>query len=201
MRSLRVACARLAASSAVCAALWSCASPESDATPSSGQYVGELEGGQVKLGIVLRDETVQVYVCGHGATLLSHTRWFKGSADGDAFVLEADGWQLRGGRVELGFRGQLISPDRERSQFTTEPVQEGSDDGVYAAAGSGCRAGAIVWPHAGAKGCGVQGSQCNEQGERAQVTPISCPVDGRMEVSAVFDGVEQRTLFTRVESE
>lgn len=148
-------------------------------------YVGALENGDARLAIVRDASAFTAYVCGTGPTLLTHTRWFQSEAGGGASRAVKDGWELRLAASERGMlRGELQTPEGDVLAWSASPAQAGTEEGLYQANHAGCRAGIIVWQAEAGPGCKAQGSWCDAQGQRGQITPVVCAPDEPLQVAA-----------------
>jgi len=174
-------------------------------SPSVSTYIGVVEGTEARIAIVQADRALQAYVCGRGATLESHTRWFEGELkvqDAGAAELESDGWQLRVYASRTTMSGELSAPGGELLLWTAERVPEDAAKvvGLYESYELGCRTGVIVWRAEGAE-CPSQGVWCDEAGELGQVTPAKCGLDGTNGTIVVRGGPDGSELVVeRVQS-
>lgn len=168
-------------------------------------YIGVVEGTETRIAVVQTGRGLLAYVCGRGATLESHTRWFEGALDehdAGAFQLESDDWQLRVSARATAMSGELRAPNGETLVWTAvrAPQDAASEVGLYESYELGCRSGVIVWRAEGGPNCRAQGVWCDESGERGQVTPADCTADAPLVVRGVRDGTAFDFVVERVQS-
>jgi hypothetical protein len=152
-------------------------------------YVGTLADDAARVALVRSDAGFVAYVCGRGKTLLSHTHWFTSAGDAGEQQALSDGWRLRfSGQSGRALNGELETPDGERIAWSATLAQPGTEEGLYDANHAGCRDGIIVWKSEQGPGCQAQGSWCDAQGQRGQITPVVCEADQPLDVRGVVGG-------------
>jgi hypothetical protein len=159
--------------------------------------VGRIEGTDAVVGRVADGQKVTFYVCGGPASYGTLTRWFSGDDDASGSIwLEKGGWQITGDPG--GHSGALLSPDGKTLRWSTHAAREGTAEGLYAVADSGCRTGAVVLQPEGAAAPVVQGAWCSDKDQFAQVTPV-IPAEISREGLAVRVGLPGvvKTLFVQ----
>ncbi len=136
--------------------------------------VGQVDDTEVAIGLSIADGNVVLYSGGHGSTLASHSRWFRGVEEDGTFELEQDGWTITGWREEESVIGILLAPTGELWRWAAE-VPSDEVGGLYRGAsipGSPCRAGLVV--HSAEV---AQGAWCDGDGLFMEVTPMSTPIE------------------------
>jgi hypothetical protein len=165
---------------ALCWTAVGCVAPT---TAEPATYIGEVDGSPTRIALAVQDGSVQAYVCGSGATLQAHTRWFVGMFDGAGeLAARADDWKLSARRVNDGVVGELVSPDGERLTWSAPLANAGNEVGLYDVDVGGCRSGVIVWEAQPGDACRAQGSYCGADHLQHQVTPVVCRDDMPIEV-------------------
>lgn len=107
--------------------------------PVEQTFVGAVDDTDAQVGVVVRDGAATGYVCGGTDTRTTLTRWFEGEGEPEGGELTADDWTLTWG-LEAG---TLIAPTG--TTYTWQVDDQTGTAGLYAAADSGCRDGAVVW--------------------------------------------------------
>lgn len=149
--------------------------------PERQVYVGAVDGTNALAAMVYEMGLVSFYVCGHGETLESHTRWFNGAPVGPMFNLNTEGWSTTGTVGGDTVTGHLQDPDGQDLNWTLHRVEAGLSH-LYSAMHSDCRTGVIVVDD-GREEPAVQGAWCNGEGLIKQVTPM-------LPLALTFDGLE-----------
>ncbi|MEM9454499.1 MAG: hypothetical protein AAGF11_09995 [Myxococcota bacterium] len=110
--------------------------------------VGTVEGTDLALGVLLDDDTIDIYQCGGEQTFDTHSYWFRGvigaGEDPNAFEIEREGFTVVGVRTAEGLEGELVEPDGTRHPFHTDPIADEDVPGVYVAEHDGRTTGVIV---------------------------------------------------------
>lgn len=145
---------------------------DDDAELVAGSLVGQLDGSDVVLGVVLSDDDeITAYACGGVDTYATHSRWFEGrfgeGDDPDAFSIELEDFVLSGRRTSDAIAGSLRDPDGTTRSFTVAPTADDSLSGLYDADVDGCRTGVVLFSTP--DGVEGQGTYCNDAGEFIQV--------------------------------
>ncbi len=126
----------------------------------------------VAMAAVIDGDAVTVYVCGGGASLSTHTRWFFSmpiDAEGD-FTGDDQGWTLSGNLADGVLSADLSGPAGEDPAVDFLAVEEGSAAGLYTRSVNGCITGVVTWEDPSKPGgLGSQGAWCNDQDEFGQV--------------------------------
>jgi hypothetical protein len=166
-------------------------------------YIGLVEGGETRIAFVQAGPEIQAYVCGHGETLDSHTRWFEGELEGpDAGSTELirDDWRLRVVADGSSLNGELIAPGGEALSWSAArvSVDPTSEVGLYESFDTGCRSGVIVWEAIDGPECRAQGAWCDSSGTRGQVTPADCAADEPLRVFGNDSGDRIELIAERV---
>jgi hypothetical protein len=175
-------------------ALLACAAQvqkEPSVSTQAETYMGALDASEVRIAVVRAGAKLEAYVCGTGATLESHTRWFMGSLDATgAAEISVEGWTLRVGAQDQ-LRGELEAPSGELQTWTADAIEHdaSSEVGLYDARETGCRSGVIVWQAIKGPSCKAQGAWCDASGVRGQVTPLVCTAQAALQVQGVRDGM------------
>jgi hypothetical protein len=172
-----------------------------DSEPRVASYVGGVTAGDAKIALVVDEEAGRfvLYVCGGDATYATHTRWFAGEIADATIEANKDGWSIAGDVWSDGAMGSLVDPSGNRIQWSAGIAGGTTISGLYDTMDEGCRTGVIVIDD-GRGAPIVQGTWCNADGLREQVTPIS-PValtDRGIEVAVEVAGVERRLFVTPV---
>jgi len=161
----------------VCCLLVACGTE--DTTPNNAGadrelYVGAVEGTNALAALVRQNGQVSFYVCGHGESLQSYTRWFKGemTETDDGFDLSSDAWESTGEVDGDTVTGSLVDPDGTSHVWTLHSASKDSLANLYSVLHSDCRTGVIVLDHGGQEDPTVQGAWCNGEGLIKQVTPM-----------------------------
>jgi len=166
-----------------------CGSDSGDAAPTDSQgatdtvedggrqvFVGTVNGTNALAAMVSENGKVSMYVCGHGDTLESHTRWFNGDSNGQGFILDTGGWKSEGTFTAETATGTLTDPEGNSTDWAMNWAAKDNVSGLYSALHSDCRTGVVVIDAGTAKEPTVQGAWCNAEGLIKQVTPMT-PVD------------------------
>lgn len=169
--------------------------------------VGTVEGTDLALGVLLDDDTIDIYQCGGDQTFDTHSLWFRGvigaGEDPNAFEIEREGFTLVGLRTTEGLEGELVEPDGTRHPFHTDPIADEDVPGIYVAEHDERTTGVIVRQDGDT--LVAQGSSCTSTApRRCDQVIILAPLtieQGQINVQVAFDGREQdvvvaRTLFT-----
>jgi len=137
-------------------------------------FVGAVEGTNALAALVRQNGQIAFYVCGHGDTLQSHTRWFNGEmvVDQDGFELASEAWESTGTVAGDTATGSLRDPDGMSHAWTLHAAPKGSLANLYSVMHSGCRTGVIVLDDGKTEEPAVQGGWCNGEGLIKQVTPM-----------------------------
>ncbi len=143
------------------------ASTDDQPTLEARVLVGEVDGTDIVLGALVDGDRFAVYQCGGDQTVETHTDWFRGEFDGDAFDIEEQGLRLTGTRSVDGLDGELIEADGTRHSFHIDPVEDDDEAGVYISSEGGLSTGVVVLP--GSDGLVAQGASCREPDECFQV--------------------------------
>ena len=169
------------------------------ASEQATHYVGVTSDGSARVAVVIEGDRVAGYTCGYGATLGSHTGWLEGAFHDSRLFTSGDGGHGLDARLVDGeLRGELQLEGGQAIAWTAVAARAGTREGLYDAVTRGCRAGAIVWNERDDGGCEVQGSACDEQGNRSQITVIDCPRTGPLQLTATLGGKELRFEGERV---
>jgi len=162
-------------------------------------FVGALSDGSARIGVVIEGDAVVAYSCGAGETLRSSTGWVSGSMRGASVALRGtDAVELDAQLVDGVLQGELRTEGAAPVAWTAVRARAGTREGLYAAVTHGCRAGVIVWGERADSECEAQGSACDEQGNRSQVTVIDCPRGAPLQLAATLNGEELRFAAERV---
>jgi hypothetical protein len=187
----------LAASLACSSAAGDADTGEDELPLEARTLVGQVDGSDIVLGIVVDDDDVTAYACGGVDTYATHSRWFEGSfgddGDPDAFAIELDGFLLSGERSQNAIAGSLREPDGTTRSFTTAPTDEDGLSGLYDADLDGCRTGVVLF--ATPDGIEGQGTYCSDGGEFIQVIilqPVELKANG---VEVQIDKADGPTTF------
>jgi hypothetical protein len=179
--------------------------PGASSDEGQATFVGTLDGSDARIAVVRGATALEAYVCGKGeATLVSHTRWFRsdavGEAEGGELSLGSAGWQLRILESTEPLQGELESPEGAIERWTAARVdaRDTSEVGLYDAAQDGCRTGVIVWRAEPGAACEAQGSYCDGLGNRSQVTPVLCEAGQPLRVRARSSGADVELTVERV---
>jgi hypothetical protein len=154
-----------------------------DAPLTARTLVGQVDGSDVVLGVVVDGDEVTAYACGGVDTYATHSRWFEGrfgdGDDPDAFSIELEGFVLAGERSSNAIAGSLRDPDGSTHSYTVAPTAEDGLSGVYDAELDGCRTGVVLF--ATPEGVEGQGTYCTGEGVFTQVIilqPVALQADG-----------------------
>jgi hypothetical protein len=148
---------------------------------SDGTYVGRLDGSDALVAVTVAGNDVVAYSCGGPLTIHMHTRWYRGTLDGDSVDLTSDDGAT--GTIKFAgdsVSGSLVQPDgQELALFET--ALQGSDtaSALFSVVDEGCRTGVIVKQDSADVDAQVQGAWCGpaaagaEEDIFSQVTPIT----------------------------
>ena len=121
------------------------APPAGPGSPANAlTYVGELDGSDALIAVLVSDGWVSVYTCGGDGTWQTHTGWFYGRPQGDAFDLAHDDLRVRGEFDGSLTRGTLRLADGREIGFEAELADANSAAGLYYRQVYGDRTGLIV---------------------------------------------------------
>lgn len=163
------------------AALAACSEEEPSVEVSDGTYVGKLDGSDAMVAVTVAGNDVVAYSCGGPLTIHIHTRWYRGTLDGDTVELSADdgssgSLQFADGKVS----GSLGQPDGDAlALIDTELGESDTATALFSVVDEGCRTGVIVRQASAESEPDVQGAWCapaataGEEDIFSQVTPIT----------------------------
>jgi hypothetical protein len=134
-------------------------------------WVGVVEDTDAVGAVTVEEGALRAYVCGGPDTYSTLSRWFSGNLNGaNRVATTTDGWSFQGEVGEGYAIAEIISPEGDYYVLdATSPDDELA--GLYSVEDAGCRTGAVVY-EAPAGGLELQGTWCDDQGHRAQVTPV-----------------------------
>lgn len=154
---------------------------ESAPEVADGTYVGKLDGSDAMVAVTIAGEDVVVYSCGGPLTIHLHTRWYRGTLDGDTVELTSDDGAT--GSIKLvgeTVSGSLGQRDGQALALV-DTERKGSDTAtaLFSVVDEGCRTGVIVQQDTPDAEPVVQGAWCapaatgDEDEIFSQVTPIT----------------------------
>ncbi len=161
-------------------------------------HVGVSEAGTFAVSASVSEGKLDLYICGEGESLSTHTRWFYGiSVDAEGhFEHAVDGWKISGD-VEGDFvTGTLTGDDDTAEPFRATFAEEGAVEGLYFGTGPECSATVIVYSdESGDTGRGA----CNDVTDSTidQViilTPLALTSQG-IEVGVEVEGESELSTF------
>jgi hypothetical protein len=184
-----------------CAALLA---PGAAGCSRSYTWVGAVPETDALAAIAVDDGALRAYVCGGPLTYATLTRWYEGQVEGQgSFNVTSGEWTMTGGVSDTNAFANFFDGSSQALFLEAEMVDDGLS-GLYSVEDSGCHTGVIVMDN-GAGAPILQGTWCDEQGHRAQVTPVAPIelVDGaihvQVDLSPFGQGGGIRDLFvTRV---
>lgn len=155
--------------------------------------VGDVSGTDSVVGIVLRENTAQMYVCGGPDNLEVHHHWVDLTLDGTTWSGSTDGLEVTFEGDDSGVLGE-ITDGTELWPFTAAPGRGGDGPWRSSADLDGCEAGVVV-RNGGAAMQGVH--YCPAVPSFAQVVPIGVfrPGSGEIEVGVLDTPEVQFTVF------
>lgn len=139
---------------------------------ATARYVGEVEGTDVRVAVLSRDERLRMFFCGGDSSFETATRWFTLAdvVDGETTFDEED-WHLEVSVKPDGVRGSIARGDDETRAFSAEPVAKGTLAGLYEGYADCGRMGLIVSQPTRAAEISAQGA-CVGAELPKQVNPI-----------------------------
>ena len=163
-------------------ALAACSTEEpSSPEVSEGTYVGKLDGSDAVFAVTVAGDEVVAYACGGALTINIHTRWYRGTLDGNEVELTSD--DGASGIVKFtgeSVNGTLVQPDgQELALFDTKLRGSDTASALFSVVDEGCRTGVIVRQDTADETPEVQGAWCGpaaaggEEDIFSQVTPIT----------------------------
>lgn len=156
-----------------------------------GPYVwtGRSGNGEAA-GMVVSDGDVLVYVCGGDQNFLTVHSWLNGEVvSNNSVQVYSEQWD---GYGYLDSPSAYLDVSDSAGNFVSFSMESAKDgiDGLYEVFDSGCRTGAVVWTDSGGE-AHLQGVWCDEQGNRAQVTPVG-------PVTLTNDGIQVSVDLTQI---
>ncbi|MBK8256414.1 MAG: hypothetical protein IPK82_27565 [Polyangiaceae bacterium] len=133
-------------------------------------WTGQNENGEAA-GMVVSDGDVLVYVCGGDQSFLTLHSWLNGEViSNNSVQVYSEQWD---GYGYLDSQSAWFDVSDPQGNFVSFQMDSARDDidGLYEVFDSGCRTGAVVWTDSAGE-AHLQGVWCDEQGNRAQVTPV-----------------------------
>lgn len=175
----------------------------SDAQLEARVLVGEIEGTDIALAVLVDGDDISVYQCGDEDNVDTETRWYHGtigtSDDPDAFDLEAeteDG-RITGRRSADGLEGEVELSDGTIASFRVEGVADDAEAGVYLAQDGDLSTGVIVRGEGDA--LEFQGATCDQVACFQVIILAPIAIDGgRFSVQADTGGTALDTVVERV---
>ncbi len=140
---------------------------------ASSTLIGSVAGSDAVVALVTDGAHVTFYLCGGPTSYVDLTRWFSGSVDGSALQASSTDQATLSGQVDgAGAHGTIVLPDGVTLAWTARPAVPDTDEGLYAAVDEGCRTGVVVMQASASADVQMQGTWCNSERARMQVTPV-----------------------------
>ena len=142
-----VVCGAFAASLAACGS--SSGSAPAAPVASTRVLIGQVDGSDVRVGIVATEHSARVYFCGGDATFTTMTHWFPSVPFGTSGADLAPpgptaGWSIAGQVDELVASGMVTPAGGAALPFHAALVAAGTIAGLYEATGPCGKVGVIV---------------------------------------------------------
>jgi hypothetical protein len=135
-----------------------------------GPVTGPEGDGDALAGIALDDGALRAYVAGGPQTYATLSRWYEGRVESyGSFNVASAEWTMNGS-VSDQFAWANFFDGSTQSFFVEASIVDDEISGVYSVEDAGCRTGVVVMDDGGAPR--LQGTWCDEEGRRAQVTPV-----------------------------
>jgi hypothetical protein len=175
------------------------AAPEADAghdedggaAAGTTRWVGEVEGSDVRLGVVMDGGArARVFFCGGPSSFATSTRWLIADVkSGGAFSFDDMGWRVSGEVAMDRVTGELAIGDEAGRAFSARPVQKGTLAGLYEGQSECGRVGLIVLhdsPTSAARGQGACVGPGHPPEQVSPILPITLEAGGiQVEIGAV----------------
>jgi len=172
---------RRAASVALFAFVAACSTETEAPVIEEGTFVGSLDGSDALFAVTVADGEVVAYACGGALTIDIHTRWYRGTLEGDSVTLTSND----GATGSLTFAGDGVSGSLTQpggdvlTLLETTRAVDGSATALFSVVDDGCRTGVIVKQANADEEPFVQGAWCSIAASASeadifqQVTPIT----------------------------
>jgi hypothetical protein len=162
-------------------------------------FVGEVDGSDVRVGVVATDHSARIFFCGGDATYKTMTHWVPSAPiDSHGAVAEpadAAGWMVAGHVAAAGVSGTVTPSGGAAFTFHANPVAKDTIAGLYEAAGPCGKVGLIVAQGSSSETPAAQGACVPATGnaDPEQVIPVR-PIEraGDGTIPVVVGGVQVR---------
>jgi len=164
----------------------------SAATTNSGaaaraQWVGVVEGTDVRMAMIVGPGKARVYFCGGELSYANATRWIEFPYDGGEHIEFEDGdWHLHGHLLLARLKGEVELGDHVERAVRADVARPGTLAGLYEGEADCGRVGLIVIQSSGAEPALAQGACTNLRDASSR------PIEAILPVAAEAGGIRVR---------
>jgi len=154
-------------------------------------FVGDVEGTDVRVGVVTENGKVAMFFCGGPTSLDASTRWLRGASPPSALDLTAQSWTAKGTASGASASGTVDRGDGKALRWTARRVGEDGLPGLYELVDAEGTAGVVVLDADHAQGAFIPKTGAVQQIEA--IRPVR--TNDTVEVRVV--GAAPRTIVVR----
>jgi hypothetical protein len=168
-----------------------------DAAQAPHTYVGDVEGTDIRVGVVTEGGQVAMFFCGGNTSYTQSTKWFRGAADPTALSFAADGWVAKGGADGDTASGTVDRGNGNPLHWTAHKVSEEGLPGLYQLKDDNGNAGVIVIDEKTVQGALIPKNPAVAVQQIEAILPASRQANG-VTVKVVESAMPRQFVVTRV---
>lgn len=168
---------------------------DSDFAPAT--FVGDVEGSDMRVGIVTEGGQAAVFFCGGATSYTNSTKWFRGAAQPTALSFAADGWVAKASANGDTATGTVDRGNGNALHFTAHKVSESGLPGLYQLKDGNGNAGVIVIDEKTVQGALIPATVGAAVQQIEAILPASRQNDG-VQVKVTENAMPRTFVVTRV---
>jgi hypothetical protein len=162
-------------------------------------YVGDVDGTDMKIGIVTEGGKVAMFACGGPTSYAQATKWFRGASEPMTISFSSDGWVAKASASGDMATGTIDRGTGIAFRFTAKKVPEDGVAGLYELKDQNGTAGVVVIDSQHAQGALVPVNPAIAIEQIEAILPVSRVSDG-IQVNVV-EAMPRAITVTRVHAQ